>query len=818
MKRLLPILRWGLVLILSGGVLAASGVTAGYLWLAPTLPSVQALRSVDYQIPLRVHTADGKLIAEFGERRRVPVSLDEVPDGMVHAFIAAEDERFYEHPGVDYRGILRAVWHLVRTGEKGPGGSTITMQVARNFFLSRDATYRRKAREILLALKIEREISKDEILELYFNKIYLGQRAYGVGAAAQAYYGLDIHELDLAQMAMIAGLPKAPSTLNPLSSPKRALERRSYVLSRMLDAGYIDESAYQAANKAPITAKRQHARGDIEAPYIAEQARQAMVERYGKEEAYTRGLEVYTSVTSDSQRAAVKALRDNLHAYDERHGWRGPVASVEPSSMGDAALRRELGGYASPGPLRNAVVKAVDDDGATLLIANEAKPVRLPFQGMAWARPFQSRARQGPEPQGPGEVVSVGDIIRVRETSDGLRLAQIPEPQGALVSLDPRDGRVRAMVGGYAFAQSKFNRATQSERQPGSSFKPFIYSAALANGLTPATMINDAPVVFQDRALEATWRPENYSGRFFGPTRLREALIHSRNLVSIRVLRRIGIGAARAHIQGFGFKASSLPENLSLALGAGTVTPMEMARGYSVFANGGFLIEPWLVQRVVDDDGDVLFEADPVTACEGLVCDESADAPAAGDGATQAAARDAGTSGGNRAERVIAPTNAWLMTSMMRDVIQQGTGRRARELGRTDLAGKTGTTNEQKDAWFAGFNHAVATAVWVGFDDVEPMGPSETGSGAALPVWKGFMRHELDGIEEQALPQPGRLVTVRIDSETGKVTGASDPNAMFEHFRQGNVPERESSAANDGAQSGDSGTEDSDSSGGGSLF
>ncbi len=818
MKRLLPILRWGLVLILVSGVLAAAGLTAGYLWLAPTLPPVEALRKVDYDIPLRVHTADGELIAEFGERRRVPVALDDVPEQFVHAFIASEDERFYEHPGVDYKGIIRAVWHLLRTGDKGPGGSTITMQVARNFFLSRDATYRRKAREILLALKIERKISKDEILELYFNKIYLGQRAYGVGAAAHAYYGRDINELDLAQMAMIAGLPKAPSSLNPLNHPKRALERRSYVLSRMLEVGYIDNAAYQRANRAPITAKRQHARGDIEAPYIAEQARQVMVRRYGKEKAYTRGLNVYTSVVSDSQRAAINALRDNLHAYDERHGWRGPVANLDPATMGDAALRRELRGYPSPGPLRNAVVRAMDDGGATLMIANQAESVRLPFEGMRWARPFQSRGRQGAKPEGPGDVLSVGDIIRVRDTDDGLRLAQIPQPQGALVSLDPHDGRIRAMVGGYAFSQSKFNRATQSKRQPGSSFKPFIYSAALANGLTPATIINDAPVVFQDRALEATWRPENYSGRFFGPTRLREALIHSRNLVSIRVLRRIGVDAARSHIQRFGFEPSGLPENLSLALGAGAVTPMQMARGYSVFANGGFLIDPWLVERVVGDDGEVLFKADPATACEGISCDDPAASSSSQEATTRAAPTDNSASEGGRAERVIAPTNAWLMTSMMRDVIQQGTGRRARELGRSDLAGKTGTTNEQKDAWFAGSNDAVATAAWVGFDDPTPMGPSETGSRAALPVWKAFMRHELQGIEEKALPQPAGLITVRIDSETGRVTSASDPNAMFEHFRDGNVPKRESPSANDGEDSAGSGDDESESSGGGSLF
>lgn len=806
MRRLLRILRWFTFLSLAGLILGAGALTAGYLWLAPTLPSVDALRTVDYQVPMRVYTADDKLIAEYGERRRIRVTLDDVPKPMVQAFIAAEDERFYDHPGVDYQGILRAVWHLIRTGEKGPGGSTITMQVARNFFLSRDATYRRKAREILLALKIERELSKEQILELYFNKIYLGQRAYGVGAAARAYYGRDIGELELAQMAMIAGLPKAPSSMNPLNNPGRALERRTYVLSRMREEGYISDTAFERSNNAPLTAKRQHARGDVEAPYVAERARQAMVARYGKEEAYTRGLDVYTSVDSESQTKAIAALRENLHDYDERHGWRGGVTNLDLDSIdSDAALRRELGGYPSPGPLRNAVVREVDDEGATLLLVNEADEVRLPFEAMAWARPFETRNRRGAEPKGPGDVVSVGDVIRVRETDAGLRLAQIPEPQSALVSLDPRDGRIRALVGGYAFSQSKFNRATQAERQPGSSFKPFVYSAGLENGLTPASLINDAPVVFEDRALEATWRPENYSGRFFGPTRLREALIHSRNLVSIRVLRQVGVAAARSHIQRFGFPAASLPDDLSLALGSGAVSPMQLARGYTVFANGGFLTDPWLVERVIGGQGQVLHKAEPPRACPGMTCDdaddESASQDAGGDGAVT---RAASTGDSPRAERVIPATNAWLMTSMMRDVIQEGTGRRAREIGRTDIAGKTGTTNAQKDAWFAGFNHAVATAVWVGFDDVEPMGRQETGSTAALPLWKAFMAHELEGIEEKTFPQPAGMVTVRIDSETGKVTGADDPQAIFEHFREGNVPERESQAASQQNQRGSS--------------
>jgi len=811
MRRLVSILRWGLLLCLVGAFIAAGGMAAAYFWLAPTLPSVDALRTVDYQVPMRVHTADGELIAEFGERRRLPVRVDEVPQQFVNAFLAAEDERFYEHPGVDYKGLLRAVWHIVRTGEKGPGGSTITMQVARNFFLSREATYTRKAREILLAFKIERELSKKEILELYLNKIYLGKRAYGLGAAAQAYYGSDVAALEIAQMAMIAGMPKAPSRLNPLTNPKRALERRAYVLSQMREAGYINRDVFEQANKAPITAQREHARGDIEAPYVAEEARQAMIERYGKDEAYTRGLKVYTSVHSDSQQAAIEALRHNLHEYDERHGWRGPVANLDLEAIdGDAALRRELGGYPTPARLRNAVVLGVDEEGAKLLIANEADPVRLPFEAMAWARPFQTRSRRGPEPNSPGDVVSVGDVIRVRTTEGDLRLAQIPEPEGALVSIDPRNGRIRALVGGYAFSQSKFNRAMQGRRQPGSSFKPFIYSAALNNGLTPATIINDAPVVFQDRALGETWRPENYSGRFFGPTRLREALVHSRNLVSIRVLRRIGINSARSFIQRFGFSPQNLPDNLPLALGAGSVTPIEMTRGISVFANGGYRVKPWLVQEVIGDNGQSLFRVDPVRACERVSCETLGDGREAGSTADEAGASA-------QAERVIPAPNAWLMTSMMRDVIAEGTGRGARELGRSDLAGKTGTTNEQKDAWFVGFNHAAATSVWVGFDDVEPMGSSETGSRAALPMWKAFMRHELAGIEAQSLPQPEGLVTVRIDSETGKVTGPDNPKAIFEHFRAGNVPERESPAESDSGRSQDGGS-GSGSSGDGSLF
>ncbi len=769
----------------AAGLLAVAGLVIAYIVLAPGLPSVEAVRNVELQVPLRVFTADAELIDEFGEMRRTPVSLGQVPRSLQEAFIAAEDRRFYEHPGVDYQGLMRAVWYLVRTGEKGPGGSTITMQLARNLFLSSERTYLRKLREILLSLRIERELDKDTILELYLNKIYLGQRAYGVAAAAQVYYGLELSELTLAQQAMIAGLPKAPSAWNPIANPDRALQRRAYVLARMLERGFITQQAHDQALAAPITAQRHERRRAVNAPYIAEMARAWMVERFGAEAAYTDGYSVYTTIRASDQREARQAVREGLHSYDERHGYRGPIDTVAIERLEDdpTALVEQLEEYTAPGDLRVGMVTDVADRSATLINA-AGDTVTLEWAGMSWARPQLGRNAMGPNPEQASDVLAPGDVVYLRETAGGWRLAQRPEPQAALVALSPADGRLLALVGGYDFTLSKFNRVVQAARQPGSSFKPLIYSAALANGFTPATLVNDAPVVFEDSSLEDVWRPENYSGRVFGPTRLREALTYSRNLVSIRVLRRMGVGTAIDHIGRFGLPSDRLPRNLSLALGAAEVTPLELARAYAVFANGGYKVEPYWIDRVVDDAGVTVFEAWPRAAIEAR---EITPAAPGAEGPQRPAVRPA--------ERAVTAQNAWLMRSMLQDVVRSGTARSARSLGRDDLAGKTGTTNDQKDAWFAGFNGDVVATAWVGFDELQSLGRYETGGRAALPIWMAYMREALRGRPESQWPRPNGLITVRIDPATGLLSSADDPDAIFETFYEGDLPEAMNPAA-----------------------
>ncbi|MDX1434745.1 MAG: PBP1A family penicillin-binding protein, partial [Gammaproteobacteria bacterium] len=723
-----------------------------------------------------------------------------IPDQMVKAVIAAEDERFYDHPGVDWQGLLRAVLHVVRTGEKGPGGSTITMQVARNFFLGREKTYVRKLNEILLALKIEKELSKDEILELYLNKIFLGHRAYGVAAAAQVYYGTGLGDLRLEQLAMIAGLPKAPSRFNPIVNPERAIARRNYVLSRMRELEFIDDAAYEVAAAAPVSARLHGLAVEVEAPYVAEMVRAFIEERLGNE-AYTEGYRVYTTVDGKLQEAANEALRRNLLAYDRRHGFRGPELQVDLAAP-DQDLDAVLADIPAIAGLLPAVVVSVEEKSVTAR-AKGFGDITIAWPGLEWARRYQDENRIGPELEKAADVVAPGDVVRVQLQEDGWRLVQAPELEGALVALHPEDGAVIALTGGFDFYRSKFNRAVQAERQPGSSFKPFIYSAAIDGGYTPASIINDAPVVFDDPGLEAVWRPENYSGKFYGPTRLRVALTNSRNLVSIRLLRDIGVDYAMNYLRRFGLDVERLPRDLSLALGSGGVTPLELATGYAALANGGYLVEPYFITRIEAPDGTVLFRSTPAKICEG--CRVVQDPPPAApgqvgqsrgeDAQVPAAAWVADGVGEERsmgaepsAPRTLSAQNVWIMNSMMRDVIRYGTGRRALQLGRGDLAGKTGTTNDQQDAWFSGFNrHLVATA-WVGFDQLRPLGRRETGAQAALPMWIDFMRVALKGVPEEAMPQPEGLITVRIDPDTGLLASASQPDAVFETFRADNVP------------------------------
>ena len=784
------------ILVLLAVLAAAIGAGGAYWYLEPKLPSAETLRDVRLQVPLRVYTRDDQLMAEFGEKRRTPLHLYEVPERLIQAFLAGEDDRYFEHPGVDWQGLTRAVLYLVRTGEKGPGGSTITMQVARNFFLTREKTYIRKLNEILLALKIEREFSKEEILELYVNKIFLGQRAYGVGAAAQVYYGRTVTELTLPQLAMIAGLPKAPSRFNPIADPEQAVVRRNYVLRRMLELGYIDQTEHDAARDAPVTAKVHGLAVEVEAPYLAEMVRAHMEETYG-EDAYTGGYKVWTTIDGRLQRAANAALRQTLLEYDARHGFRKPERHVAAENLAPSP-GSVLDDIPEVGGLVPAVVTSAEARTVAAWARNEG-PVEIELESMKWARPYINVNAFGKEPKGADAVLKAGDVIRLQRAGDGWSIAQIPAVEGALVSLDPDDGSIVALTGGFDFYRSKFNRATQARRQPGSSFKPFIYSAALEHGYTAASIINDAPVVYEDESLTGAWRPENYSGKFFGPTPLRTALFKSRNLVSIRLLREIGIDSAIDHIAKFGIDAESLPRGLSLALGSGVLTPLELATGYGVLANGGYAVEPYFIERVLDGDDQLIFAADPLVVCRDCGDDEamavSASEAPAGDGdAGSAAPADTVAAGTERsgyvrrAPRTIDARNAWLMSSLLRDVIRRGTGRKALVLERDDLAGKTGTTNDQFDAWFSGFAPGIVATAWIGFDEFRPLGRRETGATAALPMWIAYMKEALEGVPQREDPPPEGIVTVRIDPETGELAGASHEGAVFESFRAERVP------------------------------
>jgi penicillin-binding protein 1A len=746
-----------------------------YVKIEPQLPSIDLLKDVQLQVPLRIYTSDRKLMAEFGEKRRTPVQIENVPPILVQAFLAAEDDRFFEHPGVDIQGLLRAGIELLRTGQKRQGGSTITMQVARNFFLTTEKTYLRKLNEILLAFRIEHSLSKQEILELYLNKIYLGHRAYGVEAAARVYYGVDINGLSVARMAMIAALPKAPSRINPVNNPEAALARRNYVLGRMYSLGYIDADVYKKALTEVDDAALHTVQVDVQAPYLAEMVRDEIVQRYG-EEAYTSGFDVVTTVESSLQTAANRALHDTLLEYSHRHGYRGPEGHIDLAGVDVDAWPGLLADYPPRSDIEAGLVTSVEDHSVEVLLRS-GLTITIEWDGLSWASFYKSVNRTGKAPEKAENVAAVGDIIRVETYKEGeWRLTQLPQVQGALVSLRPDDGAVVALVGGFDFSLSKFNRATQAMRQPGSSFKPIIYSAALEKGFTPASIINDAPVVFDDNALESTWRPENYSGKFYGPTRLRKALYLSRNLVSVRILQSIGASYAAQYAERFGFESSQLPHDLTLALGSASVTPLQMARAYAVFANGGYLVDPYFIRRIQDAQGQVIYSARPRVVCPD--CPQNIE--------SIVGAADTRL---NLAEEVITPQNAWLMNSMLQDVIQRGTGRHAIELGRSDLSGKTGTTNDQKDAWFCGYNPSLVTTTWVGFDKLDPLGRAETGSHAALPMWMQYMGTALAGTANEKLEQPEGLVTVRIDPNTGLLARGGQSDAIFETFREAEVPQ-----------------------------
>ncbi|MDH5599977.1 MAG: penicillin-binding protein 1A [Gammaproteobacteria bacterium] len=837
------------ILVLLGGVSAGLFIGGAYLYLYPRLPSIDALKDVQLQVPLRVYAKSGELIAEFGEMKRAPLKYEEFPQHLINAVLAAEDDRFFEHPGVDYQGILRAVVHLVRTGKKGQGGSTITMQVARNFFLSREKTYLRKLNEIFLAFKIEGFLTKEEILSLYLNKIYLGKRAYGFSAASQVYYGKEISNLSIAEFAMVAGLPKAPSSYNPINNPQRALIRRNYVLGRMRVLDFIDEDTYQKALAAPDLAKVHGQDIELEAPYIAEMVRNEVVARYGTE-AYTGGYSVYTTVNADRQHAANKALRNALLAYDRRHGYRGHLGFLDLNAIDDsqknekdeipenefseisaatkvvpleldeyAIWRKELNKLPTFGDLIPSLVFQVNEKEAYAYTA-ENKVVYLPWEHIEWARTYVDDNTVEAKLASAHERLKEGDIIYTvpSEKAGCSWLAQKPTVGGALVSLSPEDGAIEALNGGYDYYESKFNRAIQAQRQPGSSFKPFIYTAALDKGYTAASIIADAPVVFDAPGLEDTWRPENYSGKFYGDTRLREALIKSRNLVSIRLLRDIGIGYAIRYIKQFGFTRKMMPRDLSLALGSGSLTPFDLANGYAVFANGGYRVKPYFIDYIVNAKDKIVFMAQPEQVCRACRKEETA-ADSEAENSQENSIKESKKkevaasslpdlsesflTGMNEEERlqvqqgppqlklaqqILSPQTAFLINTMMRDVVNHGTGRRALSIGRKDLAGKTGTTNDQRDAWFTGFNTDLATIAWVGFDNPRPLGDRETGAQAALPMWIDYMRAALNGVEEKQLEQPPGLVSVRIDPKTGKLANPATQDAIFEFFLADQVP------------------------------
>ncbi|MEL7653090.1 MAG: penicillin-binding protein 1A [Stutzerimonas stutzeri] len=778
--RFLKFLIWSCFAVFCALLLSISGA---FLYLSPNLPSVDSLRSIQLQIPLRVYSADDKLIAEFGEMRRSPIRFDDIPQAFIHALLAAEDDNFANHYGVDITGLMRAATQLLKSGQIQTGGSTITMQVAKNYFLTSERSFSRKINEILLALQIERELSKNEILELYVNKIYLGNRAYGIEAAAQVYYGKPISELSVAQLAMIAGLPKAPSAFNPLVNPARSKERRDWILGRMYRLGSLDESSYRQALAEPETARYHGATPELDASYIAEMARAEMVGRFGSA-AYTDGFRVYTTVSSERQIAANNALNSGLIEYDQRHGYRGPEANLANAPR-DTWLQ-ELAKYRSLSGLQPAAVTQVETSGI-LVITRDGQEHTVSWDSMKWARPYLGINSMGPRPQRPADVVKEGDVVRIRWQDEAAVFSQVPQAQAALVSLDPEDGSIEALAGGFSFGQSNYNRAIQAKRQPGSSFKPFIYSAALDAGYTAASLVNDSPIVFVEQGMDRIWRPKNDNNTFLGPIRMREALYKSRNLVSIRLLQTMGVDYTINYITRFGFNAQDLPRNLSLALGTATLTPMEIATGWTTFANGGYKIEPYLIQRIEDREGNLLFEANPArvppreTQTADVEVHPVQSNPVIADGEQMPAAP-------RFAEQVLDERTAYIMTSMLQDVIKRGTGRRALALGRDDIAGKTGTTNDSIDSWFSGYNADLVTTVWAGFDQPQSLGRNEYGGTVALPIWMNYMGAVLKDMPEHPPAEPDGLLKLRIDPVSGRAATPSTPDAYFEVFKSEDSP------------------------------
>jgi penicillin-binding protein 1A len=755
------------VLLLAGlGVVAGALLGLLILLAYPNLPSLEVLTDYRPKVPLRVYSAEGTLIGEFGEERRAIVAIGEVPEIMKRAILAAEDERFYQHTGVDYQGVIRAAYSNLSSGGRRQGASTITMQVARNFFLSSEKTLTRKLYEALLAFKIEASLSKDEILQIYINQIYLGQRAYGFAAAAQIYYGKALKDVSVAEAAMLAGLPKAPSSFNPVVNPRRAKQRQAYVLRRMHELGHITDAQFAEAQKAQLVVKHQTNEYAVRAEYVAEMVRQMLFDRFG-EEVYAKGYRIYTTITRADQEAAYAALRRGVLDYDKRHGYRGPEGYIEMPAQDHA-----------DDDLEESLAEESESDDLLVAVVLEASPkqvrayrrggeiVTIAGEGLKFAQKMLD------DKAAPNKKIRRGALIRIQQDEKhAWQIVQLPEAEAALVAVSPSDGSVRALVGGFDFNRNKFNHVTQAWRQPGSSFKPFIYSAALEKGFTPATIVNDAPVVVDAAQTGGqTWEPHNYDGKYEGPMRLRMGLAKSKNMVSIRVLQAIGPQYAQDYITRFGFDADKHPPYLTMALGAGSVTPWQMARAYSVFASGGYRIEPYVVQRIVDDRGNILAQAQP---------------PRAGD----------------ESLRVIDARNAFVMDSMMHDVVRYGTAARAMSLGRKDLAGKTGTTNDLVDAWFAGYQPTLTAIAWIGFDQPRKLGNTETGGVAALPIWMNYMSKALKGVDETFQPVPEGIASVNVNPDTGQ---AASDGKLTEYFYRENVPvPQKRDAPGDGVRSSD---------------
>jgi penicillin-binding protein 1A len=813
-------------------LLGAGSIFGLYKFIEPQLPDVATLKDVRLQIPMQVYTADGELIAQYGEKRRIPVTLQQIPPVMVKAFIATEDSRFYEHHGVDPVGIFRAASVALFSGHASQGASTITQQLARNFFLSPERTLTRKIKEVFLAIRIEQLLTKDEILELYLNKIYLGYRAYGVGAAAQVYFGKSVDELSLSEIAVIAGLPKAPSTFNPLYSLDRATSRRNVVLSRMLSENYITQAQYNEARNQPIDANYHAPEIAFSSPYLSELVRQDMVAKYG-EKAYEDGYKVYTTITRKTQEAAQQAVRNNVMAYDMRHGYRGPsnvLWKVGETPWDKTKIVDSLKNLPVYGPLFPAVITQASPNEATALLA-DGSAVSINMDGMRWARPYRSDTAQGPTPRKVTDVVQAGQQIWVRKVDENWWLGQIPDVNSALVSINPHDGAVVALVGGFDFNQSKFNRATQALRQVGSNIKPFLYTAAMDKGLTLASVLNDVPISRWDAGAGSDWRPKNSPPEYAGPIRLRQGLGQSKNVVMVRAMRAMGVDYAAEYLQRFGFPAQNIVHTESLALGSASFTPMQVARGYSVMANGGFLVDPYYIFKIENEIGGTIFEAKPKVACPDcdipVIYGETQKSNVLENQNVEDVAQSeekqnvsvpmpkleqannelvAQSSPPEYAPHVINTPLAFLIKSALNSNIYgepgwQGTGWRAgRDLKRNDIGGKTGTTNSSKDAWFSGYGPGVVTSVWIGFDDhrrdlgrtsasgaiKDQISGYEGGAKSAQPAWDEFMKAALEGVPEEPLTPPPGIVTVNIDRSTGQL--ANGGNSRPEFFIEGTQP------------------------------